>query len=104
MKKYFLLLFSVLMISTFSCNKDDNNECETNGTGEIKIENRATYQAEVTVNMDTPFIMEPDEKVTLTLSAGSYNVTAIEVGGLMIPTGFNGTLEVCSTRNLVIGM
>lgn len=101
--KNYLLLFAILTISFLSCNKDDS-ECETNGTGKINIENRATYQAEVTVNMDTPFIMEPDEEVTLTLPIGAYDVTAVEVGGLMISTGFNVNLDLCSTRNLVIGM
>ncbi len=79
MKTFFkILLALILVITTFSCSKEEG--CATDNSGNIIIENTSSqhnlhfYKSKSGLASNTPgdLIVEPGQKGSITLSAGVY--------------------------------
>lgn len=103
MKNYLLLSFIFSVLFVLSCDKD--KECELNGTGEINLINDSSWEYEITLNMDSTFLIQPGEETTFTVKVGEHSLIGARTDALgqIIPTiGFNPTVETCKTSNLGI--
>lgn len=103
MKNYNLLFLAIMFLTYLSCNK--NKDCNLMGTGKIKIENESIYEHEITVDMDSTFLIQPGGETTFTATVGEHSLIAQRTDpfGAIIPTsGWNPTVSECKTVNLVI--
>lgn len=103
MKNFILLFIAISFLTFFSCEKD--KDCELNGTGKIKIENESSIEHEITLDMDSTFLIQPNSEITLTVAVGEHSLIAKRTDslGAIIPTsGWNATVSLCKTENLLI--
>lgn len=103
MKNYILLFLALSILAILSCKKD--KDCALNGTGKINIDNESLYEYEITMNMDTTFLLQPGGETTLTVPVGEHSLIASRtdaLGGIIPPIGFTPEVDECKTINLGI--
>jgi len=103
MKNYILLLLTISTLAFLSCKKD--KDCELNGTGKISIDNESPWEYEITMNMDSTFLVQPNSEITLTVTIGDHSLIASRtdaLGGIIPPIGFTPEVDECKTVNLGI--